>query len=253
VAKHASDVPADIEQKSWSDRISLVREVLGIVAILALPAFAVRALVVASFDSSVAGAIVVNTSMTGLVNAWLLTVTPIILTMLPLVAGLYIIHWAKKRNWKPWQRNLSLLTVVPLVVPGFLQYDVSVPIILGWAANTLGTITSAQNGVETEDHSRKALRGVLAYIFLIVAAIFVIPKSMWLPPEKVELQGGEPKKVYILSSSADDLVVFDPKQQTVLRLPTKEVKSRQYCDETGNRRTLANKIWGKPSGRPQCP
>ncbi|WP_148062139.1 hypothetical protein [Micromonospora aurantiaca] len=244
--------PAATDAQRWPEQLTLVREVLGLAALLALPAFGLRTLVVASFDTSVASAIVVNTPVTTLINSSLLTLIPLVFMLLPVLLLYFLLRWTRGRQWKPWQKILVVAALLPLMAPAFLQATASIAILVLFTFNAIFSLLAMwarHSGGDTDEH------GWVTYGLLLVATIaiaLVLPKSMWLPPERIELHGQPAQKAYVLSTSAEDIVYFDPSNQAVIRTPAEQVKSRQYCQEDA-KTTLANRIWGKPSGRPECP
>lgn len=52
----------------------------------------------------------------------------------------------------------------------------------------------------------------------------------WMPAESLVLRGGGDLTGFVLSDKDDELVILTAEERTLMRLPVKEVRSRQYCE-----------------------
>ena len=76
---------------------------------------------------------------------------------------------------------------------------------------------------------RDITRDWLAGMALVLgAAAFSLAGSMWLPPERLVIDG-KPELGYVLKSKDDAYVVFLEKDNIVSRMPQAKVQDRQYC------------------------
>ncbi|WP_159104754.1 hypothetical protein [Plantactinospora sp. BB1] len=226
-------------------------------ALLAVPAFALRAWLVASFDLGVASALMLHTTPAQLIYAALLLTLPIFLILF----GVLLARLACRATIQR-EQHATLVVLAPYVgLPFFM-----VPIAMGfpsgdWAIAAMMLIAFPH--LVTTDITAERLapdfpkpvgkRFVQIGMFsiaLFALMPFVYP-GMWLPPERATVSG-TPKKIYVLERKDGEYVFFDPAKKSVIRLPEAEIKDRQYCDES-DMEYLAEVVIAGPQGRPACP
>jgi hypothetical protein len=233
------------------ERLTVVRDTAATAALLLLPAFALRILVVARWDTQVATALVVNSETTQLLNASLLVVIAVVLYLGPIIVAYYFVLWARRRDWPVRWVFISLLALWVASFPGLLSMPAnSLSSFLPWFAILLSGIAAAWRD-KGELHPKIVPVSHLMLVGVLFVALLLASTTMWLPAERLDV-AGTPKQVYVLNDSAEDLVVFDPKARIVVRLPGKDVSNRQFCYQE-DFQTFAQMIFGKPRGLPECP
>ncbi|RAN94816.1 hypothetical protein LAH08_05703 [Micromonospora noduli] len=244
------------QPSGWEARLTQVRDLAGALALLAVPVFALRAWVVASFDFSVASALMLHTTPAQLVYVSLLYMTPIFLVASGILVSRWLCRAAIQRGMSPALIILSSFGSVPiLLIPvgaGFDRVDWfnAIPMLLTVPMLGVADITAEQ--LDPQFAKRAPLLRFLAIsLAILTAAVFALYPRMWLPPERVTISGAA-KKVYVLERKDDEYVLFDPRDRSVVRVPAEKVENRQYCDESPGRASVINMVVPRPKGRPTC-
>lgn len=233
------------------ERLTVVRDIAATAALLLLPAFALRVLVVARWDREVATALIVNSETAQLLYASLLVAIQVALYLGPVIAAYYFVLWARRRDWPIWRAFAGLLALWIASFPGLLMMPANY---LSPFLPLIGILVFA-NVAQDRDDGEIPARLVPAFQVALVGFLFVVlilaSTAMWLPRERLDV-AGTPKHVYVLGDSGQDVVVFDPKAHAVIRIPEKDVSNRQFCYQK-DFQTFAQVIFGKPHGLPECP
>lgn len=253
-AKDSAGVGGEVaESSSLQSRAILVREMVATIALLAIPAFACKTMVVASFNVDVATAILANTSPTQLIYSSFAGAIPALFFLGAVVVARLAYNVAAKRRWRLVYRVFAMYVSLPLSLLSFLGLPVdvtdSVLILLG--IPLLATVDLGRRNIPPLSGwaFSKFMAAYMSALFILV--ILAWP-SMWLPAERIDVDRS-PRAVYVLNDSGDDLVIFDHRQGAVLRIAKSKVENRQYCAQPENRGTLAQHLFGRPKGMPDCP
>ncbi len=233
---------------AWRDQLEFSKNAIGVIALLSLPIFAFRALVVADFNSSVATALVANTSPATVISATLLMTIPLVSLIGTVVVTCYIIKYGLQHNWLPWKRFVLTFPALLLLLPGLLVSSadlMTLLMIIPFFATVSGFI---------EDHyaGRGSTKIMIFGILSLCLISFFISSAMWLAPERIEIQR-RAQTLYVLDSTESTLIVFDQKNNVVRRIPGKDVKNRQFCEPVPRIETFSTWLFGEPKGRPLCP
>ncbi|HEU4422119.1 MAG TPA: hypothetical protein VFR67_06215 [Pilimelia sp.] len=221
--------------------LALAREVVAFAAVIGSLSLVMRALIVAHFDLSVTGALAANASATVFVTSTLVQVTPLVLYAGAVAAAYHAGAGAQAGRRRPYLVVLSLLLACPLLGTSEVLY--ALVVLAGLPAAFL----------VGRDRGRRGLLIRLAGWVAIAVLLFnFLPVRMWLPPERAEVSGST-QTIYVLRDDGEDLVIFDPRSVSVLRVPGTQVSNRQFC-QSGDRRTIGELLLG-PAERqiPQCP
>ncbi|WP_134002671.1 hypothetical protein [Kribbella sp. VKM Ac-2566] len=212
-------------------------------------------LVVARFDPDVSAALLINTSLTVVLQAVVLQLFPILAYFGGLI-GIYVGAYRladKPRREAIVFRSLVLIggglaLMAPLVFTQFLDglpltgvVGIVIPLvsfIYGWTRRSI-----------VDFESMFALPLVLMALASIITALVA---GMWLAPETAKVNGGTETVLYTLASDGSDVVVFSPGDHAVLRFPASAVADRQYCRSQPELPTLADKVFRQPT-IPICP
>ena len=266
------------DQKSSESVRALVKDTLPLIGFLLLPAFALRALVVADFDPAVAVALVQFTQPLNLLLTFLLDILP----LLTYTIGL-ILLFGTGRSYRDGSLGgpfpamgaflLALLLSGPIFMIApfpevlyyyFLLVPLPVAIYVGKSPSP-GKYINLHNfhqlllAAKTSEELHRLSRAwdthfyVRAYWALVISnlVIFAVLKGdMWLAPEALTIRG-ELRTGYVLQQQDQDLVIYDQSLNAVLRVPKADVSYRQFCDLQSS--TVAQRLLGSPQGRPACP
>ena len=265
--------PPKIRPQSALSTITLAKDILPMIAFLLLPAFALRALVVARFDLTVAIALVQFTQPLSFLLTFLLDTLPLLMYALGL-----IVLFGTGRSYRegifvgPFPAMQIFLLALLLSVPLFMtlpfpEYPVYAILLvflagtmragklqsLGKNKNLPQLLRSAKTAqefdrklgiIKTQFYLRCYLVGIV--IILVISA----GRGMWVAPEVLMIRG-VPTKQYVLQQQDRDLIVYDSNLYTILRLSTSDVSYRQFCSIRSF--TVAERLLGGPQGRPPCP
>jgi hypothetical protein len=242
--------------------LTLLKETLPLIGFLLLPAFALRALIAARFDVTVATALVQYTQPLNFVLAFLVsTVPPLICVM-----GSMVLFWSglghqlgipDKFYSLIGAAFFALVLSAPLLMIAFVpkMADYMLILLLYLAAYSAGLIQC----IRVTRWNRNKIANDLAtarffYLFLVLV-VFMLPYrtyqgAIWLAPETLTIRG-IPETQYVLQQQGRDLIVYDPDFHAVMRVPTADVTHRQFCNVQSF--TLAERLFGGPEGRPLCP
>lgn len=258
---------------SWT----FIRDSLPLIGFLLLPSFALRALIVARFDPTVAAALLQFTQPVNFVLFVLLEVLPYYIYAI----GLAVL-FRSGRRYPGRTMSDSFLSITPAMLSYLFCLVCSVPItmelifpvypplityLVGLPAGAFfgGVLLSKREMRESLDqvlHSagkreeynsdRRAMDVRRPYWFVLVfILVLTAPSShMWLAPEMLTIRG-IPRTEYVLQQQDQDLIIYDWDMHAVLRVPKADVSYRQFC----NRRYLkvSESLFGLPEGRPMCP
>jgi hypothetical protein len=269
----SGEEPSNIDSEIALSRVTTIKEALALLGLLLLPGFSLRALVVARFDPTVATALVQFTQPLNFLLDFLLDATPVLLY----VSGLTALFWYGGR----WQRGgrghalsivpvflLALVLSVPIIMiapfPEILYYCILLAFLPGtFAAGNSLTILKGKSSqkllrsARTREERQRyvdALQTRLEIRMYVVGAVVVLAISaffggMWLAPEVLTVRD-IPTTGYALQQQDQDLVVYDPSLNAVVRMPKAEVSHRQFCDTQNV--TVSQYLFGGPQGRPPC-
>lgn len=221
--------------------LALAREVVAFAAVIGSLSLVMRALIVAHFDLSVTGALAANASTTVFVTSTLVQVTPLVLYAGAVAAAYHAgaaFHAGRRR---PYLIVLALVLACPLL--GTSEVLSALVVLAGLPAAFLVGRDVRRHGLLVR------LAGWVAVAILLVN---FLPVRMWLPPERAEVSGST-QTIYVLRDDSGDLVIFDPRSVSVLRVPGTQVHNRQFC-QSGDRRTIGELLLGRAERQiPQCP
>lgn len=250
------------DRKSLARLISVksVLEVAGALAVLAIPLFALRVIVVAKFNRDVASALAANSSPSSIVVSIALTLLPLV--GLALAAGLAILAgWhGSGLGWRRFfSRGLPLLLLALLLSLPFLLIQTEWPlalsvlliITLGFVAGRVQRELPAPGAQDPVAQAQPWRWGAMGASAVMATMFAILASPMWLPPERLVL-AEVPTTVYVLSVSDGDAVLFLPGQTAVMRVPSDDLVDRQYCTSE-QFESFADRIFGGPKGLPECP
>lgn len=269
----SGEKPSNIDSEFALSRLTPIKETLGLLALLLLPGFSLRALVVARFDPTVATALVQFTQPLNFLLDFLLDATPILLY----VSGPAALFWYGGRRQRGARDHpfliavvflLALVLGVPMImiapfpeVPYYffllMPFLVAFPVgqslaaVKGKSAREL--LRSSRSREERERHlaalqTRLETRiyGAALVISLVLSAFL---GGMWVAPEVLTIRDTA-RTTYVLQQQDQDLVVYDPNLHAVIRIPKAEVSHRQFCNTENV--TVSQYLFGGPQGRPPC-
>lgn len=240
--------------------ITLVKEALPLIGFLLLPAFALRALVTARFDLTVATALVQFTQPLSFALSFLLDTVPIFIYTI----GVVVMFRAGKRlqpgtKWYFFGRGRTLLVIgalvfglvtnVPLLMTApdlFYLLFPGITLVSFMVGHRERLECDVKAPVRLMPNVRAEAAGLLSFVILT----FGIFQGMWLAPEILTIQG-KPKLQYVLQQQDKDLIVYNPGLHAVIRVPVADVSYRQFCNSRSF--TVAERLFDSPQGRPPCP
>ncbi len=234
-------------------RIKPLAELAGLLALVAIPVFALKLILLARFDQTVALALIANITLGGTAVAILVTMIPVlfaaagVLTAGRLGFGL----GSGGRNW--W----GVVVVLALVGAQFVVWNrlivcITYSVLIGLVfANSLVQSRLQKRALTPlSDADRRRLAkdylspGHIAGLALI--SIFVSP--WWMPPERLVIQN-EPTSALVLNDSDKHVAIFDLSKHLVLHVEKSKISDRQYCQPADE-----FVIWrASMDARPVCP
>lgn len=243
-----------------------ILELAGIAALLALPALALRALVIANFNPQVALALAANSGTNALLTGIAMGTIPIA----SFFGSLLLASWAtrtfviRRRGMAATRKVERIIRLVALAVlqvclvavvalpevlllPPSLWVGLLLLIVYGMAVWDGARLGSAAEGRVAKGRNGVRVTGINA---VIIFGLFSLLGSMWLPPERVVLND-EPTTAYVLSAANNEAVIFIDDSNAVMRVPLDDLE-RQYCVRGGDR--TIGEVWlGQVQGLPSCP
>ncbi|WP_328989011.1 hypothetical protein OG394_22560 [Kribbella sp. NBC_01245] len=211
--------------------------------------FAGRVLVVARFDPDVAAALLINTSLTVVIQAIIMQLFPF-LSYIGGLAAIYI--GAYRLSERPRRQGVALLLTiagVPFILPVALSLsDIFVTVIVG-VATPVGAFIF---GWMRRSIGDLVLMFAIPLAFLTLTSVGALVAGTWIAPETAKVGGATETVIYTLASDGSDLVVFSPGDHAVIRLPASSVTDRQYCRNQSESPTLADRLFNPPI-IPKCP
>jgi len=251
-------VLAETAPLSGKTVVTLFKDALPLIGLLLLPAFALRALIAARFDLTVATALVQYTQPLNFALVFLLsTVPPLIFVM-----GLMALFWSgiRLRPGTPGQLRpiigaylIALASSVPLIMttylPAWYYYLPVLPLFpLAFEAGQSRWFIYPNEHPFAKLHNPSMDYPSFLIIFILPYLSYQGP--VWLAPETLTIRD-IPKTEYVLQQQDQDLIIFDPDLHAVIRVPTADVSHRQFCNIRSS--TLAERLFDGPQGRPLCP
>ena len=217
-----------------------IRDILGVAAVLAPLALALRALVVSHFDYSIAETLVTSTGSGTFLAVALVGIVPGFSYGAALAIA-YVAGRERSRN-----RAVTIAVLIFLTVPQVFASTVvlatveiiSVPLVylVGWY----------------KWPPSQALRDLLAVALMLYLVGVALPLRMWVPAEQVTMSG-DLQTVYVLDESGDHATLFLPERTAVVLVQASSLNDRQLC-AVGDRRSVGERIFGTVEvGMPRCP
>src|SRR6266498_881065 len=197
--------------------VPLLRETGGYAVLLAPLLLAMRALVVAHFDFSIAAALV------------------------------FAYHAGKVQRRTQGESWILMATLsLILASPTILSSDPKLAVLQGALLPAL--FVSGRHVLLSRPLAKLAAIVLGTAYFIAV----LLPLDMWVPPESVNVSGTV-ETVYVLDESEDSLVLFRADPVAVERVLKTSVDDRQYC-VIGSRRSVGEYLLGFVEvGMPSCP
>lgn len=218
-------------------------ELLGVAGILAIPLSAIRVLEVAGWNRETAVALLANS------NTTLLALTLLVLAV-PLAGAFWItkaVIDALAPEEKGWvgKALVALALVGCNTMIGLTWYEILAYAVVPAVFTTVMCVRTRGHGMAVYRHVTRDWQG--GFAILLTVAAFALAGSMWLPPERLVIDG-KPTLGYVLKSEDDDYIVFLEEGNLVSRMPKSKIQERQYC-------TIAtwNPIRQNVTGLPRCP
>ena len=215
-----------------------VRDALASLALLSIPALALRILWVARFDIHTALALIQYTSMPVFIASNVVILAPAFSTGVGFTLFLYQqarfpIRRDSKLTWVA--AAAAYLAYLLLALPLILQSD----ILSVFAPLILPSIVfqASPNG------------GVLRWfgwpMIAMFAFLMLYRPVIWLPPENVQFASNT-RTLYVLSIQVPDVITYDQDQNLIERFPISSIKHRAFCD-TGPTGSIAEQLFGRPA------
>jgi hypothetical protein len=210
-------------------------------------AFALKVLLLVGMNAQVASAIAANASSSTAIQL-LISVTPGIGVALALVLSYQAGRMSKRGN--PEHHSQSFLEWPPLLVlavtvltPALLMFDSWVVLLPIYALAQAFFSGRSKNG-------GNYLR-VVSGIVIILAIFFFYSTDIWLPKERIRVDGTD-HLAYVTAESDDSLVAYFPANKAALRVEKANVELRQYCATKEAPTSFASQWSGAPL-LPECP
>lgn len=246
-----AELPPKTDFQFVLSKAALFKDILPLIGFLLLPGFALRALAVARFDSTVAIALVQFTQPVNFVLAFLLEALSVYIFAIGLLTLFWFGRWySTATSGRPLPVMgaflLNLVCSIPIILQcDFQDYMTYIPILL--IAPGIAFITGVRWRLEAQS-------AIWAYrlILLLITVVVAVSGRMWLAPEVLTIRGIPPKTEYVLQQQDQDLIIYDRGLNAVLRMPKAGVLYRQFCDR-GPYFTISEYIFGRSHGRPPCP
>jgi hypothetical protein len=229
---------------SRSRLVYLLRETGGYAVLLAPLLLAMRALVVAHFDFSIAEALIVTTKSVPFVATTLVESAGAIIY----AAALVLAHHAGKTQRRSRTDNWILTVTLSLILasPAVLSSDAKLAIVQMALLPALFFV--GRMGLFSRSLAKLAAIVLGTAYFIAI----LLPLDMWVPPESINVSG-KVETVYVLDESEDSLILFHADPVSVERVPKTSVDERQYC-VIGSRRSVGEYLLGFVEvGMPRCP
>lgn len=224
--------------------VPLLRETGGYAVLLAPLLLAMRALVVAHFDFSIAETLIVTTRSVPFVATTLVESAGAISYAAALVFAYHAGKVQRRTQGESWilMATLSLI----LASPTILSSDPKLAVLQGALLPAL--FVSGRHVLLSRPLAKLAAIVLGTAYFIAV----LLPLDMWVPPESVNVSGTV-ETVYVLDESEDSLVLFRADPVAVERVLKTSVDDRQYC-VIGSRRSVGEYLLGFVEvGMPSCP
>lgn len=198
-------------------------ELLGLFAVLTIPLSAVRVFAASGFNQNVALAIVANSGTSDLAIGLLILALPMALYLLAMTLATDIGSvGSKNRVWK-----CSCLFAVVLYISLSSTYWFE-PLLYGLFPVSIAVWFYIADREKDEIQSRNENRRFAKSIAASSVVFTITTSSMWLPPERLVVDG-HAKLGYVLKDEDQDYVIFFSDKKVVLRVARRDVTERQYC------------------------
>jgi hypothetical protein len=221
--------------------LAFAREAVGLAAVIGSLSLVMRALIVAHFDLSVTGALAANASTTVFVTSTLVQVTPLALYAGAVAAAYHAGVGVHGGPTRPYLFALAPILACPLLGTSEVVFS-----LIAVAGLPVAFLVGRDKG------GRGLVVRLAGWIAVAVMLVNFLPDRMWLPPERADLSGTA-QTIYVLREAGEDLVIFDPRSVSVLRVPGAQVGNRQFC-QSGDRRTVGELLLGRAERQiPPCP
>ncbi|MEU8224892.1 hypothetical protein [Kribbella sp. NPDC048915] len=218
-------------------------ELLGVAGALAIPLAAVRVLAVAGWNRETALALVANSSTGALAVALLVLAVPLVIAFWITATVIDAFAPGATGRIPKFLGILALVAINTMIALSWLE--IVAYAFLPAIAGTATCLWARRLGHPGYQNATRDWLGGMAVV--LGAAAFSLAGSMWLPPERVVIDG-EPELAYVLGSEDDTYVVFLAEDNVVARVPHAQIQDRQYCMIAER-----NPIRKDATGLPHCP
>ena len=241
-------------------QVSLIRDGVGFVALLLLPAFALRALLVSNFELETARALAQFTTASTFASVIFVDIS---IALAFLVAAILAVQAGRLLARRPalWQiacgallGAAALLTLPvyftnPLVIGTGLAFSLTYAVIHGYG------LERHRTSPRSDGDARLFTADRWNFLVMVGAVIVLstVARGMWLAPEALATRSLGPMTVYVLSESATDVIYFEALDPGVLRMPKSNIIYRQFCTYGPEYSEAQFELAASPDPLPRCP
>jgi hypothetical protein len=218
-------------------------DLLGVIAAVSLPFAAIRILAAASWDQSIALALITNTAVSDLAAAFIVLALPAWLSVAAIWLAMEAASGEPRSRWSKFLFMLCITGYILLVADSWLGLAVGA----GFPLVMFATAYLADRNKPRQQAYEENKRIMLSLILLSLLNS-VTSSALWLPPERIVVDA-VPSRVHVLKESESEIIAYVATKKVVLRIEKDKVTERQYCAPGS-----ANPIFrNRKDDRPKCP
>ncbi len=216
-----------------------VRDALASLALLSIPALALRTLWIARFDTPTALALIQYTSLPVFIASNVVILAPVFSTGVGVALYLYQqarfpIRSDSKLTWVA--AGASYLAFLLLALPLILQADTT---------SVFGPLILPLFILSRASPNDGFLRWFGWSMIALLAFEILYRQVIWLLAENVQFASNT-RTLYVLSIQVPDVITYDQNHNLIERFPISSIKHRAFCD-IGPTGSIAEQLFGRPA------